>query len=490
MKQKIIRGSKRGLTFSFPSKGRLSIGSNFTYEIDKTAGSITIKPAKEGKHTISRKRAGEGWNALVDLRSKEVRDAIAGMNRIALELTEDTILIRSADKAKILAFPRQDLLGLRLAAGMDNVQAVDALLEGTQITLDDYLASCCVSIPTIQRDLADVYTVVSLFSGAGILDYPFSKDNRISLRYAIDYEPSAVETYRKNIGLHAFCGDVHKAFTADGYPMDSTVRDPDIIIGGPSCKPFSSANRHTRLADHPDSDLLNQYMRIVSILRPKVFAIENVPEVLTACGGAYYSAIREAASEAGYEMDARVVQDNLLGGYTTRRRAVILGSRIGHVSFPELHMAKGTKTVADALGPIDPSWPNYGDVTMPGPGTKKRMSFVPQGGNYKDIPPEYQTGSKNRHSCTYRRLALNAPSPTIVNWRKPPLVHPTEDRTLTVAEAKALQGLPKEFTICGTLSQKQQQVGNSVPVAIGRYIKDLLLRLLNAGKTPLTAPTT
>lgn len=60
MKQKIIRGSKRGLTFSFPSKGRLSIGSNFTYEIDKTAGSITIKPAKEGKHTISRKRAGEG----------------------------------------------------------------------------------------------------------------------------------------------------------------------------------------------------------------------------------------------------------------------------------------------------------------------------------------------------------------------------------------------------------------------------------------------
>lgn len=106
------------------------------------------------------------------------------------------------------------------------------------------------------------------------------------------------------------------------------------------------------------------------------------------------------------------------------------------------------------------------------------MSFVPQGGNYENIPPEYRTASKNRHSCTYRRLAWDEPSPTIVNWRKPPLIHPLEDRTLTVAEAKALQGLPAEFEICGSLGQKQQQVGNSVPVAIGRFIKNALLSLL------------
>ena len=70
------------------------------------------------------------------------------------------------------------------------------------------------------------------------------------------------------------------------------------------------------------------------------------------------------------------------------------------------------------------------------------MSFVPQGGNYTSIPEEYRTESKNRHSCTYRRLAWNEPSPTIVNWRKPPLIHPLENRTLTVAEAKAAEGFP------------------------------------------------
>lgn len=65
-----------------------------------------------------------------------------------------------------------------------------------------------------------------------------------------------------------------------------------------------------------------------------------------------------------------------------------------------------------------------------------------------------------------------------------PLIHPTEDRTLTVAEAKALQGLPGSFRICGTLSQMQQQVGNSVPVAIGRYIKNALLKMLDAAAKP------
>ena len=108
------------------------------------------------------------------------------------------------------------------------------------------------------------------------------------------------------------------------------------------------------------------------------------------------------------------------------------------------------------------------------------MSFVPQGGNYTSIPEEYQTASKDRHSCTYRRLALDEPSPTLVNWRKPPLIHPTENRTLTVAEAKALQGLPKQFKVCGTLGQMQQQIGNCVPIAIGRFIKNSLLKILQS----------
>ena len=430
LNEKIIRESKRGLTFSFPPTKALDIGGRYDYIIEQQC--IRIVPADTGRYKVSRKRGGENhWNPLIDLRNKEILDSISKMGAIHLHITETEIIVSSAKSASkrksvVLQLPRRLLVQCRKVAGISDAEAVSGLL------------------------------------------------------YAIDYDEGACKTYRQNIGIHITQGDIHKAFTGDGYPLDSTVREPDVIIGGPSCKPFSNANRHTRLSDHKDSDLLVQYMRIVEKLRPKVWAMENVPTVLTACDGSYYEAIKQAASSAGYEVCSTVVQDCKLGGFTTRKRAVIIGSRIGTPSFADIGIAGKYRSVKDALSPIDPSWPNYKDVSVSSADTVTRMSFVPQGGNYTSIPTEYQTDSKNRHSCTYRRLSLDEPAPTLVNWRKPPLIHPTENRTLTVAEAKALQGLPKQFKVCGTLGQMQQQIGNCVPIAIGKYIKNTLLKLLNA----------
>ena len=481
--EKHIKKSNRGLTFSFRETEHLHIGSRYDYLITKQG--IRIVASEKGRYKVSRKRNGSSWSPLIDLRNKEVLDTIEKLDDIRLSITDDAILVSRADaKGIVLQFARPSLAHVRKVVGLSDAQAVSSVLEGTQISLDEYLASCRspLDVTQIYQDLPDVYTVVSLFSGAGILDWPFFKDERFNIQYAIDYDAGACETYRENIGDHIVCGDVHRAFTPDGFPQDKAVAgSPDVIIGGPSCKPFSNANRHTRLEDHPDSDLLMQYMRIVEKLNPKVFAIENVPEVLTACDGSYYAAVQEKAESFGYELVPSIVQDWKVGGFTTRKRAVIVGSRIGKPSLSSIGLVRGMHTAGDALGKVDPTWTNYGDISTASEMTRKRMSFVPQGGNYTSIPEEYRTESKNRHSCTYRRLAWNEPAPTITNWRKPPLIHPLEDRTLTVAEAKALQGLPKDFRVCGTLGQKQQQIGNCVPVAIGRYIKSCLLRMLEGG---------
>lgn len=481
--EKHIKKSKRGLTFSFRETEHLRIGSRYDYLITKQG--IRIVASEKGRYKVSRKRNGSSWSPLIDLRNKEVLETIAKLGDIRLSIMDDAILVSKADaKGIVLQFARPSLAHVRKVVGLSDAQAVSSVLEGAQISLDEYLASCRspLDVTRIYQDLPDVYTVVSLFSGAGILDWPFFKDERFNIQYAIDYDAGACETYRENIGDHIVCGDVHKAFTPDGFPQDKAVAgSPDVIIGGPSCKPFSNANRHTRLEDHPDSDLLMQYMRIVEKLNPKVFAIENVPEVLTACDGSYYAAVQEKAESFGYELVPSIVQDWKVGGYTTRKRAVIVGSRIGKPSLSSIGLVHGMHNAGDALGKVDPTWANYGDISTSSEMTRKRMSFVPQGGNYTSIPEEYRTESKNRHSCTYRRLAWNEPAPTITNWRKPPLIHPLEDRTLTVAEAKALQGLPKDFRVCGTLGQKQQQIGNCVPVAIGRYIKSCLLRMLEGG---------
>ena len=481
--EKHIKKSKRGLTFSFRETEHLRIGSRYDYLITKQG--IRIVASEKGRYKVSRKRNGSSWSPLIDLRNKEVLDTIAKLGDIRLSIMDEAILVSKADaKSIVLQFARPSLTHVRKVVGLSDAQALSSVLEGAQISLDEYLTSSRspLDVAQIYQDLPDVYTVVSLFSGAGILDWPFFKDERFNIQYAIDYDAGACETYRENIGDHIVCGDVHKAFTPDGFPQDKAVAgSPDVIIGGPSCKPFSNANRHTRLEDHPDSDLLMQYMRIVEKLNPKVFAIENVPEVLTACDGSYYAAVQEKAESFGYELVPSIVQDWKVGGYTTRKRAVIVGSRIGKPSLSSIGLVHGMHNAGDALGKVDPTWANYGDISTSSEMTRKRMSFVPQGGNYTSIPEEYRTESKNRHSCTYRRLAWNEPAPTITNWRKPPLIHPLEDRTLTVAEAKALQGLPKDFRVCGTLGQKQQQIGNCVPVAIGRYIKSCLLRMLEGG---------
>ena len=481
--EKHIKKSKRGLTFSFRETEHLRIGSRYDYLITKQG--IRIVASEKGRYKVSRKRNGSSWSPLIDLRNKEVLDTIAKLGDIRLSIMDEAILVSKADaKSIVLQFAIPSLTHVRKVVGLSDAQALSSVLEGAQISLDEYLASSRspLDVAQIYQDLPDVYTVVSLFSGAGILDWPFFKDERFNIQYAIDYDAGACETYRENIGDHIVCGDVHKAFTPDGFPQDKAVAgSPDVIIGGPSCKPFSNANRHTRLEDHPDSDLLMQYMRIVEKLNPKVFAIENVPEVLTACDGSYYAAVQEKAESFGYELVPSIVQDWKVSGYTTRKRAVIVGSRIGKPSLSSIGLVHGMHNAGDALGKVDPTWANYGDISTSSEMTRKRMSFVPQGGNYTSIPEEYRTESKNRHSCTYRRLAWNEPAPTITNWRKPPLIHPLEDRTLTVAEAKALQGLPKDFRVCGTLGQKQQQIGNCVPVAIGRYIKSCLLRMLEGG---------
>jgi len=96
----------------------------------------------------------------------------------------------------------------------------------------------------------------------------------------------------------------------------------------------------------------------------------------------------------------------------------------------------------------------------------ERFRCIPPGGNWQDIPAGmFRTYSKpeNCHRWLYRRLAADEPSVTISNFRKNMLIHPWEDRTLTVREAARLQGITDRFVFLGNLQAQQQQVANAVP---------------------------
>ena len=108
------------------------------------------------------------------------------------------------------------------------------------------------------------------------------------------------------------------------------------------------------------------------------------------------------------------------------------------------------------------------------------MSYVKPGGNWKDIPSEIGGYGPNTQSNIMRRLDPDKPSITLSNFIKSNILHPFENRILSVSEAAAIMGLERDFRfISDSLSAKQQMVANGVTQAIGKFVKNVVLKKLD-----------
>lgn len=483
-KMKKIRSSKRGLTFSIPS---LKIGAHYRYVIDKWKKEVSIIPDENGNMTVSRKKSSRGIKPLVDIRSTEVRKLVSEADYIELETLKDgSVLVRTkkktqANSAGVVSI--QEILQSKTSEFIIPTKML-AVSGGYPTTLfgrptlaeDSYFEYLSKSAfdgyvkRQQKKEIKKVYDVISLFSGAGMLDKAFM-DGRFRFVYGVDFEPAAVETYRRNIGDHIECKDIRKV-DADMVP------NADVVIGGPCCQAYSNANRTN--ADSKEAEekrlLFEDYARIVKAKKVKVWVVENVPELLTKNDAFYFNRLCDMLSD--YEITATVVTDNEVGGYSTRKRAIVIGSKIGKIELPQLKKVT-SKTVRDALSKVDSTWLNFNDVTKPGAETVLKMSYVPEGGNWKDIPESIHKFGPSTQSNTYRRLEWDNPSITLTNFRKANILHPTKNRTLSVAEASSIMGLEKDFTFFGNLSEMQQMCANGVTQAIGKFVKNAVLKKLD-----------
>jgi DNA (cytosine-5)-methyltransferase 1 len=117
-------------------------------------------------------------------------------------------------------------------------------------------------------------------------------------------------------------------------------------------------------------------------------------------------------------------------------------------------------------------------VTESHPDIIKRYWHVPQGGNWSDIPKRLMANYQDRSRChtgIYRRLKWDEPSVVIGNFRKNMLIHPTQNRGLSVREAARLQSFPDWFEFHGSIGFQQQQVGNAVPPLLARAVFQVLI---------------
>lgn len=373
----------------------------------------------------------------------------------------------------------------------------------------------------MRNDQHEALPVISLFSGAGGLDLAAERVadeplkhgsvSRQPLRIAVatDYEQSALDTLSLNMpGTATVCADIRSLGAADLLSEASLSRgEPTLVIGGPPCTPFSKSGfwlREKRESRDPNASLLDEYVRIVRETNPEAFVLENVQGLTYRTHKAQFDRLLAGLASLGYNPSWKVLLAADYGVPQLRRRVFVVGRRDGRpFHFPdETHSGWSERdrridltklphrTSGDALA---------GVTAAPEPGELVEGEFgelaatVPAGQNY--LWHTERSGGRNvfkwrsRYWTFLLRLDPLRPSTTIQAQPGPYVgpFHwdnlPNQDgqlraRRLRLSEVLRLMTFPDDFRISVERSSAQRQLGNAVPVELGKAVlRALMLQL-------------
>jgi DNA (cytosine-5)-methyltransferase 1 len=344
---------------------------------------------------------------------------------------------------------------------------------------------------------------IDLFSGAGGMSLG-AEMSGIRVVAAVEANPHAAQTYvRNHSGVQMMEKRIEHISPKD---FDLDRRTPLVMFGGPPCRGFSTSNQRTRSSQNPDNWLFTHYIRLARALEPEWLVFENVTGILQTEGGRFVQAVATSLDSIGYSTVQWVLNAVDFGVPQRRSRLFLVGTRCGvRVRQPCPHRHR--PTVADAISDLPrlesgatKNWMEYACppqsryarqmrgqltrsanhlVTRNQPIILKRYSFVPQGGNWKSIPRRLMRNYSDPSRChewIYLRLRPDEPSVVIGNYRKNMLIHPWQDRGLSVREAARLQSFPDWFQFIGSIGFQQQQVGNAVPPLLARAVFTAIIR--------------
>ena len=285
------------------------------------------------------------------------------------------------------------------------------------------------------------------FCGAGGMGTGFSRFFPISL--AVDVKRAAVRTYSANHpGVRVLQADVRD--------LSGCLRDFEGIIGvigGPPCQPWSRLNLRRKARD-PREELMGEFMRLVGEIRPRFWVLENVPTV----PGDRRESVLLQGRRLGYRVHSVRLDAADYGAAQHRRRWIAVGTTRRAWAPPR---TRAPRTVREAFATLRRNW----GMMRSSPEILSRLS--------RTIPHRWISltgGFKNAI-----RLVWDEPSPTVVNLKKVYMVHPSEDRNISLAEAAALQGFPPEYLWCGTESEVAQLIADAMPVELAEAIAETLV---------------
>lgn len=181
------------------------------------------------------------------------------------------------------------------------------------------------------------YKVVSTFSGAGgsCLGYRMAGYHVV---WANEFLPAAQETYRANHpDTFLNCNNIREV-SADDIIRESGIPKGqiDLFDGSPPCSSFSMAGARERhwgeTKKYSDTvertdDLFFEYIRLLHDLQPKTFVAENVAGLARGTAKGYFKMFLKGMADAGYEVQARLINAKFLGVPQSRERIIFVGVR-------------------------------------------------------------------------------------------------------------------------------------------------------------------
>lgn len=348
---------------------------------------------------------------------------------------------------------------------------------------------------------------IDIFSGAGGLSLGAEMAG-IKISTAIEINKSAAQTFLRNHkGAVVLQNDIQQLDPKSLHRENNPIF---VIMGGPPCQGFSLSNTRTRNMDNQKNFLFLEFVRFVKEIRPEWFVMENVWGLTNINEGKTQTLIEECfRAIEGYEnISSSILWASDYGVPQNRNRFFMVGNRLGiDFQFPK---KQGTKiTVAEAISDL-PSLQNgemldeasytqtfdkaspYAQLMRKGSDMARqnyvsrnndlvieRYKYIGQGQNWRAIPDFLMQNYADKgrcHSGIYKRLRADQPSVVISNYRKSMLIHPWEDRGISVREAARLQSFPDTFIFEGPLMHIQQQIGNAVPPLLAKAVFQQIIK--------------
>lgn len=307
-------------------------------------------------------------------------------------------------------------------------------------------------------------TVVSLFSGCGGFDVGLEMAGAKTV-FACDIFKDALSTLHLNIpDAEIYHKDIRKL---NEFP------EADIVIGGYPCQGFSLAGK--RLVTDPRNFLYKEYVRILSIVKPKFFIAENVKGLLTMDSGRVIEAMIEEFSEQGYDVQYKLFNAKEFGVAQDRERVLIVGVRKDinfTYNFPlPTHGENGIPyvTMRDVISHL-PLWPE-GDFDTSG--FSPRFLSRNRKRSWDDVSFTIQASG--------RQAPLHPNGESMLKLGKDEWIFQGDfNRKLSYLECAYIQSFPEDFQFVGNLGNKYKMIGNAVPPLLAKHIALPIVEFLSS----------